>query len=396
MILFFILVISEFLTFLVFRQHYKGKPRTKYYISTIINSLLSIYLWIIYIEVSSYNGIYDDPGHIWLLMSLKGMYCAVLLPRIILDILHFTGKVIRSHKGGGHIRALTNSGIIIWIVMLSFIITGTLRGRFNFKRNEVAIEIENLNKDLDGLTIVQISDLHLSCFYRHRNLLAKAVKMAEDAKPDILINSGDFISYGWHEFDRFDTILSAAKGSLGSYAVLGNHDVGTYHPYYNAADRDTNIMKMTGLITSSGYRLLQDEHVIIDKGGAKIGIAGLVTHGKLNHLVQSGLNRAIAGMDSVDFSILIDHDPNQWIKDVAGETNITLTLSGHTHGMQLGILTKKFKWSPARLFYPRWYGLYSKNGQFLYVNRGLGVMAIPFRIGMPPEITVIKLRSVKK
>ena len=391
MILFFVLVISEFLTFLVFRQHYKGKPRTKYYISTIINSILSIYLWILYIEVSSYDGIFDDPGHIWLLMSLNGVYCAVLFPRIILDILHFTGRLLRFRKGGGHIRSLTNTGIIIWIIFLSLIISGTLKGRFDIRTNEITLKFENLNKDLEGLTIVQVSDLHLSCFYRHKDVLRRAMEEIDSYKPDILINSGDFISYGWHEFDRYDTILAMAKGGLGSFAVLGNHDVGTYHPFYNDADRDTNLVWMTRLISASGYRLLKDEHVIISKGGAKIGIAGVVSQGRRNRLIQTGLGKAISGMDSVDFKILIDHDPNQWIKDVAGKSDINLTLSGHTHGMQLGILTKRFKWSPARLFYPRWYGLYSDGNQFLYVNVGLGVMAIPFRIGMPPEISIIRL-----
>jgi predicted MPP superfamily phosphohydrolase len=61
--------------------------------------------------------------------------------------------------------------------------------------------------------------------------------------------------------------------------------------------------------------------------------------------------------------------------------------------MQMGILTKKFKWSPSKYFYPHWNGLYSKDDQFLYVNRGFGVLAVPFRIWMPPEITVIKLET---
>jgi predicted MPP superfamily phosphohydrolase len=389
MALFTILIISEFLTFFVFRQHYKGLSRVKYYVSNIINAILSIYLWILYIEVSSYKGNFDNPGHIWLIMNLTGTFCAVLVPRVLLDILHFTGKIIRL-KRGGHIRALTNAGIIIWIAIFSIISLSTL-GRFNVRTDEVNIKVDGLNKDLEGLTIVQISDLHLSGFNRHSGLLQKMMQKVNFLKPDIIVNSGDFVSYGWREFDRNDTILSTAKGRIGNFAVLGNHDIGTYYPGYSAADRDTNVARMVELITSSGYKMLNDENIIIKAGEARVGIAGVITRGRHPKMIHGDLKKAITGLDSLDYTILISHDPNQWAKEVQGKTGIDLTLSGHTHGMQIGILTKSFKWSPSQYFYPRWNGLYSSGKQYLYVNRGLGVLEIPFRIWMPPEITVIKL-----
>ena len=109
MILLIILILSEFLTYLVFRQHYKGFSKTKYYLSTVINTVLSIYMWILYIEVESFKGNYDDPAHIWLLMNLTGIFCSVLFPRVLLDLLHFTGKIIRMGRRD-HIRPLTNAG----------------------------------------------------------------------------------------------------------------------------------------------------------------------------------------------------------------------------------------------------------------------------------------------
>lgn len=391
MILLIILIFSEFLTFLVFRQHYKGFSRTKYYLSSLINAVLSIYLWILFVEVRSFEGNLDDPGYIWLLMSLTGIFSAVLFPRVLLDILHFTGKIIRFRRGD-HIRYLTNAGIIIWIVFFLSVIAGTLNGRFNFKTEKVTIEYENLHRDLDGLTIVQISDLHVSGFYRHKAKLTEAMDMVNELKPDILINSGDFVSIGWREFERNDTILSAYSGRLGSFAVLGNHDIGTYNRDLNAAGIDSNIKKMSNLIRASGYTLLNDDHVIISAGDAKIGIAGIITMGRHPGIVHGDLGKAVAGMDSVDFSILISHDPNHWKKAVSGKTDIDLALAGHTHGMQIGILTKWLKWSPSQYYYPEWNGLYSNGSQYLYTNRGLGVLAIPFRIWMPPEITVITLK----
>ncbi len=75
-------------------------------------------------------------------------------------------------------------------------------------------------------------------------------------------------------------------------------------------------------------------------------------------MIHGDVNQAMLGLDSADLKILLCHDPNQWAEDVKGKTNIEITLSGHTHGMQMGIMTKKFKWSPAKYFYPHWNGLY--------------------------------------
>lgn len=387
-----ILAASELLTFLTLKQHYQGTTRSKYYISIVINSILSIYMWILFIKVSTYKGNFDDAGHIWLTMNLAGTFCAVLVPRILLDILHFTGKLIRIRKGG-HIRSLTNAGLIIWAILFVVVVSGSTRGKFNFKVDEVTLNIPGLNKNLEGLTIVQISDIHLPCFYRKKDELARVMEKVNNLKPDILINSGDFVDCGWKEFERSDTILSIAKGRLGSFAVLGNHDIGTYDPDLDQAGRDSNMIRMNELIKASGYKVLTDENTIINVGNARIALIGVITRGRHRHMIHGDLNKAMTGLDSADFRILISHDPNHWEEAVKGKTNIELTLAGHTHGMQIGVYSKRFKWSPAQYFYPRWSGLYSNNNQFLYVNRGLGVLGVPFRILMPPEITLIRLAA---
>lgn len=395
MILLLILIISEFLTFLALRQHYKGFSKTKYYLSALINSILSIYIWILYIEVFSFTGKFDDPGHVWLLMNLTGAFAAVLFPRVLFDLLHFTGKLIRFRKRS-HIRALSNTGIIIWIAIFIAVVSGSMVGKFNFRTEYVTLKVKDLSNDLNGLKIVHISDVHLSTYYRHKNTLKGVMQMIQSYNPDIIINSGDFVGYGYREFDRSDTIFSIAKGKYGNYAILGNHDIGTYYPGYNAADIDTNIQRMSELITASGYRLLKDENVILKIGNAKLGIAGTITRGRFPVMDHGNLAKAISGMDIADFKILISHDPNDWREEVTGKTDINLTLSGHTHGMQMGIMTRKFRWSPAKYFYHEWSGLYSVGNQFLYVNRGLGVVGMPFRICMPPEITVIKLERASE
>ena len=395
MSLFLILITTEILTFAVLRQHFYDTSLTRFYISSTLNFALSIWLWILFFEISLYQGLFDTPGHIWLLMNFTGVVCAIVFPRIMLIFFHFTGKLIK-RKTGNHIRSLTRTGMIISLSVFIIIATGTVFGRFNFRTEEVQIKIRGLNQDLDKLRIVQLSDLHLASFHHHRHLLNKVMERVNSYDPDLIINSGDFVSYGWREFDGFDTILKIARSRLGNYAVLGNHDFGTYHPFFTEADRYNNVLLMSQLITSSGYRLLNDDFTIIRKGSATIALSGVTTMGRFPEITYGNLRKAVAVPDSSDLKILILHDPNQWEYEVKGKTDIDLTLAGHTHGMQMGILTKRFKWSPSQYFYPRWSGLYSEKDQFLVVNRGLGVLSIPFRIWMPPEITVIVLEAVQE
>jgi predicted MPP superfamily phosphohydrolase len=321
------------------------------------------------------------------------MICAVVVPRIIIILCHFAGKLIKL-KTGGHIRWLTNTSIIAMGVILVIIATGTLHGRFNFKTETVTIEIKGLNKDLDGLKIVQISDMHLSGFYHHPAILEEVIDEVNALNPDLILNTGDFISYGWREFGRFDTIISKSKSKYGNFAILGNHDFGTYHPYFTEADKDNNILIINNLIKASGYKVLNDENTKVKIGNTRLALIGVTTKGRHPGIIHGDLGKATEGIDSVDFKILLSHDPNHWEKAVTGKTDINLTLAGHTHGMQMGILTKNFRWSPAKYFYPHWYGLYKNGNQLQYVNRGLGVLSIPFRIGMPPEITLIILKRI--
>jgi len=392
LIILIILIITEILTFFVLRQHFYRSSKPKYYISLVIHITLSLWVWITYLETASFRGFFDSPKHIWLMMNLMGLFIAVIIPRIILDILHFSGKLIRIKKGD-HIRSLTNTGLIIMGVILFIIGTSAFYGRFNFKTENVTIKIKGLKADIDGLKIVQISDMHLPCFYNHKKLLQKVMYDITAIKPDLILNTGDFIDFGWREFEKDDTILSKAKSRYGNYAILGNHDVGTYDPYFTEADRENNILIMNNLIRASGYEVLNDEFKIVSIGKARIALIGLLTGGRFPHMIYGNLDKAIAGIDSVDLKILLSHDPNQWAEEVTGKTDINITLSGHTHGMQMGIMTKKFRWSPSKYFYPHWNGLYSDGNQYQYVNRGLGVLAIPFRIWMPPEITVITIKK---
>ncbi len=390
--LFAFLLITEVLTFVVIYRHFFERSRWSNITAIVFNVLLSIPLWIFFTEVVSYKGSFDTPAHIDSMLNLAGAVCAIALPRAILVICHFTGAVIKYPKKG-HIIWLTNTGLIIALLIFSVIVTGTLHGRFNFKTEKVTVKAYGLQSSLDGLKIIHISDLHLPCFYRHRALLGDLMEKLTEMEPDLIINTGDFINYGWNEFDRFDTILIKARSRYGNFAVPGNHDTGIYHPGFDESGREENVSRLNESVTSSGYHVLNDTGTIVSIGSARLAIIGIKTYGRYPDISYGNLTKAMKDIDTADYTILLSHDPNQWEKEVTGKTGIDLALAGHTHGMQIGILTKRFRWSPSKYFYPRWNGLYRSGSQFLYVNRGLGVLKVPFRIWMPPEITIITIRS---
>ena len=241
----------------------------------LFNIILSLWLWVLIFETVFYNSFYDNPKHIWLMLNLTGMIIAVVIPRIILILLHYSGRLIRI-KHGGYIKWLTNTGLIIMVLFIAVCSLGTFFGRFNFKTEYVTINIKGLNKDLDGLRIVQLSDMHLTSFYHHSKELQRVMDKVNSYKPDLLLNTGDFVSFGWREFDRNDTILNKAKSRYGNFAVMGNHDYGTYDPFFTEADRDNNVLIMNNLIRASGYKVINDEYFKINIGDAKIALIGFL------------------------------------------------------------------------------------------------------------------------
>jgi len=393
MLLFIIILLTiEVLSFFTLKDYFNNRSKPVNFIIMSMHLMLSVLLWFLFIKIIIYKGTFDTPANVADRMNLTGMICGVIVPRFVLILLHYSGKLLRLKKGG-YIRWMTRSGLIFACFVLAVVATGTFFGRFNFKTEEIKISYKDLPPGLNGIRIVHISDLHLAGFYRHEGELEKVMDRINLLDPDIIINTGDFVTYGWREFDRFDTILSKAKSKYGSCAISGNHDAGTYMPLTNEEDKGINVLKINESIISSGYILLGDENIITNINGSKVAFIGVTTGGRHPGITHGDLDKAMKGTDSADFRILLAHDPNQWEEDVSGKTDIDLTLSGHTHGMQIGIITKRFRWSPSKYFYPNWGGLYRNGEQVLYVNRGLGVLAIPFRIWMPPEITVITLES---
>lgn len=391
MILIIIVLVGIWLlSFLAIRERFYENSRLRFLIIITIQTLLNLFLVYYLLRIALFRGEFDSPGNIWFRTSLMGLVFALMVPELLIFLFHYAGKLIRIKKKG-YLKPLTDLSLWISSIFILTIAGGTFFGRFNFTVEKVDIPIKDLPKGLNGLTIAQISDLHLSCFYKRYGKLEKAIEIVNSLQPDMIINTGDFVTYGAGEFGSCDTILAKQQSRFGAFAVLGNHDMGTYMPESSPEWREQNIERLTSLVVNSGYVVLKNSNSVIDINRVKVAIAGVTTAGRHPDIIHGSVSEAAAGSDSSDFRILLAHDPNQWETDVAGKTKIDLTLSGHTHGMQVGIITKAFRWSPSKYFYPHWNGLYREGNQYHYVNRGLGLLAIPFRIWMPPEITLIRL-----
>ena len=162
----------------------------------------------------------------------------------------------------------------------------------------------------------------------------------------------------------------------------------------SAAAKDQNLERLKGHHQQMGFQLLNNAQVALQKGDDAIKLVGVENWGKKPFPQKGDLKKAFAESKPNDFSILMSHDPSHWDMQVLDfPQKVHLTLSGHTHGMQMGVEIPGFRWSPVKYRYPRWAGLYQKAEQYLYVNRGFGYIGFPGRVGIWPEITIIELKK---
>lgn len=173
--------------------------------------------------------------------------------------------------------------------------------------------------------------------------------------------------------------------------TLGNHDYGDYSEWKTEADKQQNFENIKDFFLEIGFKLLLNQSEIITFKGQEIAMIGVENWGKPPFKQYGNLEKALENVKDISLKILLSHDPTHWTEEVVNQTDIALTLAGHTHGMQAGIDLGNIKWSPIQYKLKHWAGLYQQSNQSLYVNRGLGWLGFPGRIGMRPEITVIVL-----
>ncbi|MCL2289776.1 MAG: metallophosphoesterase [Bacteroidetes bacterium] len=292
-------------------------------------------------------------------------------------------------------RRLLRISLGVYVVSFILMIYGTIWGAENFKIREITIDGYGIKSMNDReLTIVLLSDLHLAT-WRNSKSVERAVQIVNDQQPDFIFLTGDLVQFVSEEFAEYMSILSQLKATQGIYSVLGNHDYGRYARFKTDSARKEDVFKLVLYQTLLGWKVLNNESVKLYEDSIPLGltIAGVEFYSPKRMFVNEGdLTKTFQNVDTNDYVILLSHDPQAWDDVIRRNLPANLTLSGHTHGMQLGIYTNKIRFSPAAILYKHWGGLYEKQGKLLYVNVGLGSVGFPARVGVPPEITVIRLK----
>jgi len=289
-------------------------------------------------------------------------------------------------------KFVSQIGIIVATAPAVSLLMGVFKGRFNFYTRYRKISFPHLPNAFEGFRIAQISDIHLGCFQNDFDALDEVVEMINSQHPDIIVFTGDLVNNFHEETTGWERVFGKLKAPMGKFSILGNHDYGYYSKWPSEAAFNHNFAEIVKAHNRLGFKLLQNENLLIERQGESIAMAGIEYWGIQSHYPNRGdLKKASEGIDEQIFKILLSHDPNHWDAEVVGKTSYDLTLAGHTHGMQFGIDYKGLVWSPAKYKFRRWDGLYRQGNQFLFVNRGLGVLGMPARVGMSPEVTIIDL-----
>lgn len=336
-----------------------------------------------------------DPRRKQLLVSsLYGLTISSFIPKIVfvivISVLFFTNFVFLEKE---LLMVIPIIGLFSGFFPFFVIAYGIFKSIYNFKTYHVSIKFNNLPKAFNNLRIVHISDLHLGSFNYRFHILKRAVNRINDLKPDLIFFTGDLVNnFAW-ELRGWSRVFRKLSASMGKYAVLGNHDYGDYSEWATKKEKKENFNAIKAFYKDIDFNLLLNQSDILEKNTDKIAIIGVENWGNPPFKQYGDLQKAIMNVESIPIKILLSHDPSHWPEEVIDKTNIALTLSGHTHGMQAAFQFKNLQWSPIKYKYKHWAGLYKNKDQYLHVNRGLGWLGFPGRLGMRPEITVIELKN---
>ncbi len=293
-------------------------------------------------------------------------------------------------------EGISRSVFLSWAGMLAGSgLFGTLIYGFGNKHRyqvtKIKLDYPNLPQAFRGIKIAHISDIHAGSF-SDKEAVIKGVQKLMLEKPDLILFTGDLVNNVASEMDEYMDVFNKLNAPLGIYSTLGNHDYGDYVEWDSPAEKNTNLERLKQVHAAMGWKLLMNEHVVLEKESDSIALLGIENWSSKARFPKYGdLKKAYAGSEKHPFKILLSHDPSHWRAEVCESyQDIDLVLSGHTHGMQFGVEIPGIKWSPVQYVYNEWAGLYEKGNQKLYVNRGFGFIGYPGRVGILPEITVLE------
>jgi predicted MPP superfamily phosphohydrolase len=270
------------------------------------------------------------------------------------------------------LRLASQAAVVAPAAVLGY---GTFIQRLDFQVREVDVPIAGLPRDLEGLRILQISDIHRGPFLSDADL-GRVIDAARETRPHLAVVTGDLISSPGDPLDACIAQLARVKADAGVYGCMGNHE------RYAVAQEHTETAA-----ARAGIPFLRGRAESLRFGSATLNLAGVDYQSKREPYLV-GAERLIA---PGAVNVLLSHNPD--VFPVAARQGYNLLLAGHTHGGQVTIEILEQSINPARFFTPYVYGVYHAGAAAAYVTRGVGTIGLPTRIGAPPEIAVVRLRK---
>ncbi len=330
-------------------------------------------------------------------MWMLFFYLTVYVGKIIFVLFDLIASIPKLW-GGKRVNGISIAGIVVGIIAFIAMWWGALINRYHVQVNEVTVRIEDLPQSFAGYRIAQISDLHVGTFGRDTTFINKLVEIVNAQHPDLIVFTGDIVNRRADELKPFVNSLGRLDAKDGVISILGNHDYGDYIDWPSAQDKELNMEQLMDFQLEMNWELLTNSSTIVygENPSDSIVVIGVENWGEPPFPAYGDLLMAYPTPGDSAVKILLSHNPVHWLKEVepVDSMKIDLTLSGHTHAMQVAL----GRVSPAALRYDNWSGLYeSHDGQRpLYVNIGAGTVGVPMRIGATPEVTIFTLIPKKK
>jgi len=289
---------------------------------------------------------------------------------------------------------LMKAGLLAGAIPLAAVKLNMKSGLYDYHVIRRKLYLPNLPKSFDGIKLGQISDIHSGSFFNKKAVLG-GVEMLMREKADFIFFTGDLVNAITDEVKDYVDIFSKVKAPLGVYSCLGNHDYGDYAWWPSAAAKRKNLYELIATHKTMGWDLLMNGNRRLKVDGEEIGILGIENWGELSRFPKYGrMDLAVKNTDDLPVKLLLSHDPSHWRAQVLPQyPQIDAMFSGHTHGMQMGVRTEHFQWSPIQYIYNEWAGYYHQGPQQLYVNVGYGFLGFRGRVGILPEITIFELKT---
>ena len=319
---------------------------------------------------------------IWMLFSVLSIYVAKLLFLLFSLICSIFVKS-KNCLIAPCIIALSSLGLLLYSSAVT---------PYQINVSNIDIEFDNLPKAFDNYKIVQFSDLHLGSYISGSTFIDELVDSINAQNANITVFTGDIVNRQSNEMAVYTECLKKLCSPDGVFSVLGNHDYGDYMHWESEGMKKLDVESLVSMQQRMNWTILNNSHTIIRNGNDSLALIGVENWGDPPFKMYADLSSSYPNLNDSTFKILLSHNPAHWDAEIIDKTNIALTLSGHTHAMQCAFNIFGKYISPAVFRYSRWSGLYTnQEKQYLYVNSGIGEVAIPARIGVKPEITVITL-----